>query len=352
VCVYGGALFTAALAFVGPGAYLLCSGLYIVANFCWSAANIFYDGFLPELTRDPKRMDALSGAGFATGYLGGGLMLALNLVIIALHDSLGLSKGGAVRVCFLLVAGWWALFTVPLLLFVPEKGGGQTRTSILGFVRAGVGRLVRTLGKIRQLPNLARFLLAFFLYYSGIGTIMIVAVGYGKDELGLTNETLVACVLMIQFVGLPATLAYVYLARKVGTRNSIFIGLAFYVAVVVYAMMITTVTEFWILGFLVALVQGGTQAMSRSLYGSLIPQGMSAEFFGFFSIFNKVGPFLGPIVFAVVKDVTQSGTGESSSRGAILFLAIFFVLGVLVLLTVKPERGREEARAFVAPHEE
>ena len=342
VCVFAGAIATAAISTISAGNYLLCSALFIVANFLWSAGNVFYDGFLPELTDDPERMDAISASGFAIGYLGGGLVLLLSLVLIAKHEVFGLEKGQATRVTFLLVAVWWALFSLPLLLRVREKGEAVQGLHGFGYVRAGFRRLGKTIGKVRRLPNLSRMLVAFLLYNSGIGTIIVIAAGYGKDELGLSTETLIGCVLLIQFVGLPATFAYIALARRVGTRTSILIGVAMYAGVVIYAMQIETAQEFWILGVFVGLVQGGTQAMSRSLYGSMIPEGMSAEFFSFFSVFSKVGPFFGPLLFATVKDAT------GSSRMAILFLIIFFILGFLVLLTVRADKGREEARAFLA----
>jgi UMF1 family MFS transporter len=224
---------------------------------------------------------------------------------------------------------------------VPEKATGATTVRGLGYVRAGFSRLASTLRKVRKLPNLGRMLLAFLLYNAGIGTIMIVAAGYGRDELHLTPETLIGVVLMVQLLGLPAAFGYIRFAAWIGTRKSILFGLVVYVAVVVFAMQMTTALEFWFLGVLIALVQGGTQAMSRSLYGSMIPKGMTAEFFGFFSVFNKVGPFFGPILFATVNDLT------GSSRMAILFLVVFFVLGFLALLTVRGEKGREEAKKFI-----
>lgn len=341
-CVFVGALVTAAISLVTHGDYLLCAALYVVANFLWSAGNVFYDGFLPELTDDPKRMDAISAAGYGVGYLGGGLALAIGVGLILANDSLGLTKAEATRITFLIVAVWWVAFTVPLLRHVPEAPVEATGVRGFGYVRAGFSRLAATLRKVRRLPNLGRMLLAFLLYNTGIGTIMIIAAAYGKSEIGLTQNTLIGCILMVQFLGLPAAFVYIRMARKVGTRTSILIGLVVYVIVVIFAMQLTTALEFWILGALIALVQGGTQAMSRSLYGSMIPEGMSAEFFGFFSVFNKVGPFFGPLLFGAVKDAT------GSARLAILFLITFFILGFLALLTVRGEQGREEARAFAA----
>jgi UMF1 family MFS transporter len=339
-CVFVGAIATAALSLVTKGDYLLCSALYIVANSLWSAGNIFYDGFLPELTDDPGRMDAISAGGYGIGYLGGGLALILCIGLIFGNTLLGISKEAATRVSFLIVALWWAVFTIPLLRHVPEKGGTPSAVRGFGYARAGFGRLAKTLSKVRKLPNLGRMLIAFLLYNAGIGTIMTVAAAYGKAEIKLTDETLFGVFLMVQILGLPAAFAYIRFARKVGTRTSILIGLIVYLIVVVFAMQLSTALEFWILGALVALVQGGTQAMSRSLYGSMIPEDMSAEFFGFFSVFNKIGPFFGPLLFAVVEDAA------GNSRLAILSLILFFILGFLGLLAVKVDKGREEAKEF------
>ncbi len=342
VCVAVGAIATAGISLVTKGDYLLCSALYIVANFLWCAGNIFYDGFLPELTDDPERMDSISAAGYGIGYLGGGLALIICAGLITGSSLFGLSETAAVRISFLIVAVWWTVFTIPLLRHVPEKGTASERAQKGNYVRIGFRRLSDTLHKIRKLPNLGRMLIAFLLYNAGIGTIMSVAVIYGESELGLGRSTLVSVMIMVQIIGLPAAFAYIKFARKVGTRTSILLGLVIYTIVVIFAMQISTVREFWFLGVLVALVQGGTQAMSRSLYGSMIPENMTAEFFGFFSVFNKVGPFFGPMLFGLVKQLT------GSSRLAILFLIVFFILGFVALLTVKVGKGRDEARAFTA----
>lgn len=339
-CVITGAIATAAISMVSKGEYLLCSVLYITANFLWSVGNIFYDGFLPELTEDPKRMDAISAKGYGVGYLGGGIALLICIILIEKHGLIGFEKGDARRMTFLIVAIWWALFTIPLFRHVHEKGEISAAVKGFGYIRAGFSRLINTLRKVRKLPNLGRMLLAFLLYNAGIGTIINVAVGYGTSELNLAERTLLGVVLMIQILSFPAAFAYIKFAQKVGTRTSILFGLSVYVMIVIFAMQMTTALEFWIMGVFVALVMGGTQAMSRSLYGSMIPENMSAEFFGFFSIFNKVGPFFGPSLFGVVKDVT------GNSRHAILFLITFFILGFLVLLTVNSEKGRDEAMDF------
>jgi len=341
-CVITGAVATAAMVMVNKGDYFLCSLLYIIANFLWCAGNIFYDGFLPELTDDPERMDEISATGFGIGYLGGGIALAICAGLIFGKDLIGIDEKYAYRIIWLIVAVWWVIFTIPLLKNVHEKGEVSTVIKGFGYVYAGFSRFSRTMVNIRKLPNLCRMLLAYLLYNAGIGTIQYIASGYVESELNIPLSVIVGVFLMIQILGFPAAFAYIKFARKVGTRTSILVGLSVFIIVVIFAMQMTTAIELWILGVLVALVQGGAQAMSRSLYGSMIPENMNAEFFGFFSVFNKVGSFFGPLLFGVVKDMT------GSSRQAVLSLVIFFILGFIALLTVRVEKGRAEAMTFRA----
>ncbi|MCP4589879.1 MAG: MFS transporter [bacterium] len=334
-CVGVGALLTVMLATVGTGQYLRCGLIFAAAAFLWSCGNLFYDALLPELTGVPREMDAVSSTGYAIGYLGGGLLLAVNLAMISKPGWFGFTDAGAAtRGVFITVGLWWVVFSLPVLCFTREASGARSGARRGNPVVEGWRQLWSTLREIRRYRHLLRLLIAFIFYNTGIGTVITVAALYGKAELGLSDGTLIGCILMIQFVGVPATFGFMAIASRVGARNGIFIGLAVYIVVVVFAFFMSTATEFWILGGLIALVLGGTQALSRSLYGSMIPEGQSAEFFGFFSIFNKVGSFAGPLCFGVVRDLTDS------SRLAILFLAVFFVIGLVVLLTVNPDEGR------------
>lgn len=340
-CVLAGSLLTCGLYAVSAGQYQRCALLFIGAAFLWTCGNLFYDSLLPELTSDDREMDAISSAGYAIGYLGGGLLLAVNLAMVKAPDWFGFADAAsATRAIFLTVGVWWALFSIPTLLFVRESRGPQSAPTG-NPVAAGLRRLRTTLQRIRRYRETLRLLIAFVFYNTGIGTVISMAVFYGRDELKLPEATLIACLLMIQFVGFPATWGFITVARRLGTRNGIFLGLAVYIGVVIFAFFMTTATEFWILGAMVALVQGGTQALSRSLYGSMIPAGHSAEFFGFFSIFNKVGSFAGPLCFGVVRDLTDS------SRAAILFIATFFIIGFAVLFTVNVAEGRAVTRGGV-----
>ncbi len=334
-CVVVGSALTCGLLFVTAGRYQLCGLLFVGAAFLWSCGNLFYDALLPSLTPDEREMDAISAAGYAVGYLGGGLLLAVNLAMVSKPDWFGFADAGsATRAVFVTVAVWWAVFSLPVLRYVREPKPAPAQARPGNAVVEGLQRLLATFRKIRRYRQLTRLLVAFIFYNTGIGTVITVAAVYGKAELGLSDGTLIGCILMVQFVGFPAALGFISVARRLGARNAVLVGLAVYVGVVVFAFFMTGATEFWILGILIALVQGGTQALSRSLYASMIPEGHSAEFFGFFSIFNKVGSFAGPICFGVVRDITDS------SRLAILFLVTFFVLGAAMLLSVNVEEGK------------
>lgn len=330
-CALVGSLLTCGLYFATAGRYQLCGLLFVAAAFLWCCGNLFYDGLLPDLSQNAREMDAISSAGYALGYLGGGLLLAANLAMLSRPLWFGFANAAsATRAIFLTVGIWWALFSLPVLFCVRERRSGPERAAGGGYVVEGFRRLAGTLRTVRQYRQLVRLLVAFILYNTGIGTVIALAAIFGKAELDIPDQTLIACILMIQIVGFPATFGFIALARRLGARNSILLGLAVYIGVVVFAFFMKTTTEFWILGAMVALVQGGTQALSRSLYGSMIPLGRSAEFFGFFSIFEKVGSFAGPLCFGVVRDST------GSSRLAVLFVATFFVLGAALLLTVNP----------------
>ena len=222
--------------------------------------------------------------------------------------------------------------SIPLLVFVREPAREAIPANAPHPIRAGLRHLWSTLQHVRRYRQLTRLLIAFIFYNTGIGTVITVAAGFGQNELGIEMGTLIACILVIQFIGFPASFGFIALARWLGTKGAIYIGLFVYIVVVILGYTMDSATDFWILGILVGLVQGGTQALSRSLYGSMIPEGHSAEFFGFFSIFNKVGSFAGPLVFAAVSDITNS------ARLAILFLAGFFIIGLAILFTVQPRR--------------
>ncbi len=333
-----GALATACLALVGPGDWLAGAALFLLVNIGLNGSFVFYDALLPHVAR-PEELDRVSAAGYAIGYLGGGLLLAAQLLVIQQPAWFGL--GGAdptlpSRLAFLSVAIWWAAFTLPLLRRVREVPPAAPPSR--GAVLQALGRLratARHLGRYRQALLM---LIAFLLYNDGIGTIIRMAAIYGT-ELGLSRGTLIGAILLVQVLGVPAAFAFAGFAGRLGTKRAILVGLAVYVGVAVLAYFTRTAAHFWALAALVGLVQGGTQALSRSLFASLVPRRMSGEFFGFFSVSEKAAGILGPLIFGLV----AAGTG--SSRGAVLSVIAFFAAGAIVLSMVDVARGRREAEA-------
>jgi UMF1 family MFS transporter len=334
-----GMVATALLALAGRGDWLFVSGVFIVANIGFAGANVFYDALLPHVA-DRDDINAVSSAGYAFGYLGGGLLLVLNSLWILSPQSFGLADAAsASRLAMLSVAVWWAVFTVPLVRGVPEppRSIGATEVPGAGSLRVGFGRLGATLRSIRSYRPVWLFLLAYWLYNDGIGTITKLATLYAS-EIGIPQADLVLAVIMTQFVGIPCAFAFGLLARRSGAKPALALALAVYTGVAILGYFMTRAWQFWLLAFLAATVQGGSQALSRSLYGSMVPRAQTSEFFSFYGISNKFAGILGPLLFAVI------GQATGSSRLAILSLVAFFVLGLLLLARVDVAEGRRVAQ--------
>ena len=333
-----GILFTALLVLIRTGDWLMASVFYVLGRIGFSGANVFYDGLLPHVARR-EDLDRVSARGFGLGYLGGGLLLALNLAWILKPEFFGLpDTQSASRLSFLSVAIWWALFSIPLFRRVPEPsaitGAGESANAL----KAAFQRLASTFGHIRQYRELALFLVAYWFYNDGIGTIITMAAIYGA-ELGIAQEHLIGTILMVQFVAFPFAILFGRLAGKLGTKRAILLALAGYALITVLGFFVTSALHFWVLGFAVAMVQGGSQALSRSLYGAMAPKAKSAEFFGFYDISSKFAGIVGPAVFGAV------GLAMGSSRYAILALIVLFLVGGALLWFVDEQRGIAVARA-------
>jgi UMF1 family MFS transporter len=267
--------------------------------------------------------------------MGGGVALALTFLLIEGHAFFGIaSKGMATRFGFLLTGAWWLLFALPAFRWLQESPGRPDGHRL--HTPADFLRLAR---EMAGYPDLLRFLLAFLLYNDGIQTIIAIAAIFASAELGLDTGAILGCYLMIQFLAMPATLLTGRLAVRWGSKRTVMATLVVFAAITVYAAAMRTAVEFWILGLLVALVLGGSQALSRSLYASLMPPARSAEFFSFFAISSKFASILGPLLFALLIDLT------GSNRLAILSLAIFFAAGLWLLAGVDIERGRRQIGA-------
>lgn len=334
---YLGVLMTACLALVSEGAWELAALLYVGSNIGFMGANVFYDALLPSVSEE-KSFDTVSGLGFALGYLGGGVLFAINVWMVQSPQSFGLADATqAVQASFISVAVWWALFSLPLLFFVKEERRHMISKNALTVVKDGYRRLARTFRNIAGFKGLALFLIAYWLYIDGVGTVIRMAVDYGMS-IGFESNDLILALLIVQFVGFPATLAFSKLADFWGTKNALLFAIGFYLVILVLAVMMTEVHEFYMLAVMIALVQGGIQALSRSYYASMIPKGYAAEFFGFYNFLGKFAAIFGPLLLAVVALVTED------SRAAIASIAVFFILGALLLMKVDAGQTAREVR--------
>ncbi|TET55319.1 MAG: MFS transporter [Anaerolineales bacterium] len=322
-----GVVATALFVLLGDDTYVLGSILFIVGNVGFAGANLFYESLLPHIAKKDD-IDQVSTRGYALGYVGGGILLVINVALYMLMESTGL----ALRISFASVAVWWAVFSISLFRHVPEppvvRSGEGGRSAVL----AGFSRLGKTLRQIRQYRQLLLFLVAFWIYNDGIGTIIKMATAYG-DEIGIGLTDMTIALVITQFVGIPFAFAFGRLARRIGTKRSILLGLVLYMMISIAGYFMKTATEFYILAFAVGMVQGGTQALSRSLYGRMVPKAQSAQFFGFFSTSAKFAGIVGPLLFGVVSQLA----GES--RLSILSLIVFFVVGGLLLTRVDEDEG-------------
>jgi len=337
-----GILFTALLVAVSTGDWLMASVFYMLGHVGFSGANIFYDSLLPHIAR-PDEIDQVSAKGYALGYLGGGLLLVVNLAWIMKPGWFGLPGAElASRLSFLSVAVWWAIFSIPLFRRVPEPPFVRQPGESAKPVKAGFQRLGRTFREIRRYRELFKYLVAFWLYNDGIGTIMMMAAIFGA-EIGIETPTLIGAILMVQFLGIPFAFAFGWLARQLGTKRSIILALGVYAIISIGGYFMQTGLHFWILAFLVAMVQGGSQALSRSLFGRMAPKAKTAEFFGFYDVSSKFAGILGPVLFGLVGQLT------GSSRLSIVSLVVFFVVGSGLLVWVNEREGirvaEEENRA-------
>jgi MFS transporter, UMF1 family len=345
-----GSLACAGMFFIFQGQWVLASVFFILANIGANGSYVFYDALLPHIARDDE-VDRVSTAGYALGYIGGGLLLALNLAWIMKPGWFGLPSGEGLtpaqatlpaRLSFLSVAVWWLVFSIPLFRRVPEpKALGLPpgyRGSTLFPIRASLAQLVQTgraLGRYRQAVIM---LVAFLIYNDGVGTIIRMA-GIYAIELNFNQGVIIASIVLVQFVGIPFAFLFGMLADRIGAKPSIALGLLVYAGICVFGYYMTSERHFLILAILVGMVQGGTQALSRSLFASLIPRARSGEFFGFFGTFEKFAGIFGPWIFARISFLTGSG------RASILSIIAFFIVGGLLLVFVDVPEGQRLARA-------
>jgi UMF1 family MFS transporter len=323
-----GIAMTVGLHFAGQGQWVLALALYAIACIGFSGGNVFYDSLLVSVA-DRDKLDVASALGYGLGYVGGGLLFTVNVFMVNSPERFGLEDSSeAVRWAFLTVALWWAVFTIPLLLFVPETRVERQADGLWTTVQSGFTQLRNTFREIRQLKTVFTFLIGYWLYIDGVDTVIRMAVDYGS-ALKLPGNSLILALLVTQFVGFPAAIVFGKIGERIGAKAGILIGLGVYVGVCVFGYFMTTVTHFYMLAVTVGLVQGGVQSLSRSLFARLIPPDKAGEFFGFYNMLGKFAVIIGPILMSGV------GLLTGNPRMGILSLILLFGLGALLLWRVK-----------------
>ena len=342
---YAGSLFAMMLYFCKSGDVTLTIVLFLGSQICFVGGNVFYDAFLPQIASEDK-MDSVSAKGYAFGYIGGSLQFAIALGLVALQKTPE-NQAIAARIGMAMTGLWWAGWTLLTLKYLkeiktpyelPEKYHHQPK--ILAYLTLGISRTIATAKKVGRFKHLTLFLIAYMIYNDGIHTVTSMATIYGTEELKLTTTALMVTLLLVQVVAIGGALIFSWLANRIGAKRSVMFALVLWSGVVTYGYFIHTATEFFILGMVVGVVLGGTQALSRSLYGAMIPEQASAEFYGFYSVFSKFSSIWGPTTFGVIKQIT------GSARLAIISLMVFFILGLILLAFVNEAKAKADRDKF------
>lgn len=334
--LFMGVIASILLAFVGEGDYILASVLFIIGSIGFSGGNVFYDGFLPEVA-DKDEIDKVSAGGFAYGYIGGGVLLTINILMImnphwfSLPDTVV-----ATQLSFASVGIWWLVFSIPLLKNIKDEKKMVVKRN-RSYISIGFSRVGNTFREIKQYKQALLFLFAFWLYNDGISTIMRMATIYGA-EIGIAGNDLIVALLITQFVGIPFTFFFGWLAAKITAKRALYITLITYMTITILGYLMTSAIHFYLLAIAVGMVQGGAQSLSRSIFGRMIPKNKHAEFFGFYGISSKFAAMFGPFLFAFIGQVT------GNSRYGIISLIFFFIAGIIILRFVDVEKGMEEAQ--------
>ena len=352
---YLGVLMTACLFLVGKGEWAWAIFVYAMGIIGFSGANVFYDSLLPTVA-GKDNVDYISGLGFAMGYLGGGLLFLINVLMTLMPEKFGLADSGeAVRYSFISVAIWWGVFTIFTILWVPEeKTAGASREGG-NFIADGFRQIIGTFKKVRHLKTIFLFLLAYWFYIDGVDTIIRMAVDYGMS-IGFASNDLIIALLVVQFVGFPSALVFGKLGQKWGVRKAIYLAIGIYMFIVVWGTMMTVKQEFYILAVMIGLVQGGIQALSRSYYSRLIPREQSAEYYGFYNMLGKFAAIVGPALMGVVGLIARrllmpptptpgqiEHIGQLAARWSIGSVLILFLIGAILFYFVDEEKGKAEA---------
>lgn len=331
-----GAVSTAAFYLIEQGAWAAAAALYVLASVGYSGSQSFYDSLLTNVA-SPEEMDHVSGLGYGIGYLGGGLLFACNVVMTLKPELFGLRDATqAVQTSFLLVGVWWLLFTLPIMTVVKEPQRASANESMRSLLIGSARELIETFHHLRQNRTAFMFLIAYFFYIDGVGTMIKMAVDYGMS-LGFQSNSLIVALLLVQFVSFPAAIGFSFFSQRFGAKLGLNLTIAVYALVTIAATQMQVETHFYVMAIVIGLVQGGIQALSRSVFGQLIPPEKSGEFFGFFNMIGRFSSILGPVLIAL------TGLVSNSSRVSILSLLILFGIGAWLLNRVpfpKTAQGR------------
>ena len=333
-----GAVMTGCLWFVRMGQWPMAVVLYVLATIGFSGANTFYDSLLPSVASE-KKVDFVSSLGYSLGYIGGGLLFLINVLMYIMPEKFGLADGvQAVRVSFVMVGVWWIVFSLPLILFVKEPEGGVA-ISLREAVKDGFSDIARTLRSFRTLKNTGLFLIAYWCYIDGVDTIIRMATDYGT-ALGFSSDSLIIALLITQFVAFPAAILYNTFGHKVGVKKALLVAIAGYIVIAVLGFFMTKEIHFYLLAICIGLFQGGIQALSRSYYTRLIPKENSSQFYGFFNMLGKFAAIIGPLLLGLVTLIT------GQQRFGILSLILLFVVGGALLSRVDEKKAEKEIKEF------
>lgn len=338
---YLGAVATIGMFFLKGGDYMIGGLLFLIANVAFGAAEVVYNSFLPEIA-PPEDRDTVSSKGYAIGYIGGGVLLALNLALFLGAGKIGITEGMAVRISLSSAGAWWAVFTIPTLATLHNRGPARRLGDGQSAIATAARQLAHTIREVRRYPQTTVFLIAYMLYNDAIQTVITLSSQFGADELKIPQAQLTLTILMVQFVAFFGAMGFNWVASKTTAKRAVVVSLLVWTAVVIYILWVKTMIEFFMMAAVVALVLGGSQALSRSLFAQLIPKGREAEYFGVYEITDKGTSWLCPIIFGLALQFTRS------FRVAILSLLFFFVAGTLVLMKVDVEQGERDVERHAA----
>lgn len=337
---YMGAAATVPLYFSGAGSTFRTLALFVVAHTGFVAANVFYDAFLPSIASE-EHMNRVSGRGYIYGYIGGSIQFAIALLLVLGSDRIGISATKAVQISLAMAGVWWAGFTLFTVKYLREPRSENLLPAQyrhlprpLGYAAVGFSRTWTTARKVGRFRHLLLFLIAFMFYNDGIQTVIAVGATYGRDALDLSDGFLMATLLTIQLVAVLGAVLFTRLADRIGTKHAVLVTIAIWAGIVVYAYYMESAAEYFVMGAVIGVVLGASQALSRSLYGAMVPAEASAEFYGFYSVFSKFSAIWGPFVFGAAGVIT------GSSRSGILSLIVFFVVGFVLLYFVDEKKAR------------